>query len=348
MRARNAGFTLIELLVVIAIIAVLIALLLPAVQAAREAARRIQCVNNLKQIGVALHNYHDAIGVLPFGNSGRTFPPKGPKPLLWACTETGPLTMLLPFIEQCPLYDAINVQIDNCMNGWPPGWSRAYIDANSTAFGTQIGTLLCPSDGTTPAPDGWSYSNYAANAGTSWSLTNITDGPFYITSAVSFAGIRDGLSQTAAFSEHILGTGGSSTGALNRLTGLWVRPENTSTSQADLEQWCDLSNPPGASYSSTWGPDPWASTHWNNGYRHVFGPNHISCQEGFDPIDWIYGVQSGGYSRMLNPPTSFHPGGVNLLLCDGSVRFIKESIDRANWRALGTRSGQEVVSGSAF
>src|SRR5262249_26323102 len=123
MSTRRTGFTLIELLVVIAIIAVLLALLLPAVQAAREAVRRAQCVNNLKQIGIALHNYHDAVGVLPFGSSGRTFPPRGPKPLLWACASVGPLTMLLPFMEQRPLYDAMNFQIDNCSNGSPTGWS---------------------------------------------------------------------------------------------------------------------------------------------------------------------------------------------------------------------------------
>jgi prepilin-type N-terminal cleavage/methylation domain-containing protein/prepilin-type processing-associated H-X9-DG protein len=336
-KPRRTGFTLIELLVVIAIIAVLLSLLLPAVQAAREAARRMQCVNNLKQIGIALHNYHDAIGTLPFGNSGRTFPPRGRKPLLWACAETGPLTMLLPFIEQRPLYDAINLQIDNCQNGWPPGWSWSYLEANSTAFGTPIGDLLCPSDGITPPPDGWSYSNYMANAGTRWTLTNMNDGPFYITSRVSFAMIPDGLSQTAAFSEYKM------------TPGILQQPGNTPGDQAGFERWCDLPDPPGGIYDpNVWGPDPWASTHWNTGYRHVLTPNHVTCMAFFDPIDWIYGVRSGAGSYILNPPSSYHPGGVNLLLCDGSVRFIKETINRATWRALGTRGGQEVVSTSDF
>src|SRR5438046_2551045 len=106
MSGKRNAFTLIELLVVIAIIGVLIGLLLPAVQAAREAARRIQCVNNLKQVGLALHSYHEAVRVLPFGSSGRTYPPKGPKPLLWSCRQSGPMTMLLPFLEERPLFDA--------------------------------------------------------------------------------------------------------------------------------------------------------------------------------------------------------------------------------------------------
>ncbi len=82
------------------------------------------------------------------------------------------------------------------------------------------------------------------------------------------------------------------------------------------------------------------------GYRHVFTPNHAACFEYFDPIDHVYGMRSGAYARMVNPPTSYHPGGVNVLFLDGSVHFIKETIDRAPWRALGTRCGGEVVSAS--
>ena len=250
MTKRHAGFTLIELLVVIAIIAVLISLLLPAVQAAREAARRISCFNNLKQIGLALANYHGSIGVYPFGASGRTFPPRGPKPLLWSCNQASPLAMILPFMEQQTIFNACNYQVDNCLNGWVPSFPRTYLDVNATAFGTKISAYLCPSEVYSP-PDGyWAYTNYKANFGTSWNLQNVTDGPFFITSWLTAATITDGLSQTAAFSEHAFGTGQDVTGTPDPMTTYIIRPENTSTSQADLERWCELPNPPGATMTS--------------------------------------------------------------------------------------------------
>ena len=95
---------------------------------------------------------------------------------------------------------------------------------------------------------------------------------------------------------------------------------------------------------SSGGDRAWGSADF--GYRHVFTPNHDACYEYFDPIDHVYGIRSGEDTRMVNPPTSYHPGGVNVLFLDGSVHFIKETIDRAPWRALGTRAGQEVISAS--
>jgi len=341
--ARRSGFTLIELLVVIAIIAILISLLLPAVQAAREAARRISCSNNLKQIGLALANYHEALGVYPFGMGARTFPPRGPKPAIWGCSETSPHAMILPYLEQQPVYSAINFQVDNCLNGWP-NFPRTYLDVNATAFGTQINTFLCASESLSPPPGYWGYANYVANFGTTWWTVDVTDGPFYIISRTSAASVRDGLSQTAAFSERAFGTGDVVSGLSDPLTTWAIRP-NTSSSQADLEGWCDQSPPAGAAYGSR-GPEIWG--YGGLGYRHVFTPNHHTCYDRQDPSYLVYGFWAGDAVRIVNPPTSHHPGGVNVLFLDGSVHFVKETINRPTWRALGTRSGGEVVSASEF
>jgi len=150
-KRRAKGFTLIELLVVIAIIAVLIALLLPAVQAAREAARRAQCVNNLKQIGIALHGYHDATGILPWG--------QGPK----NDNDWGPAAFILPYMEQTPLYNALNFGRDA---GGVNGFAKHGNKLNSTGQLANIKTLLCPSDidRTSPAEG---RLNYMGNAGSS-------------------------------------------------------------------------------------------------------------------------------------------------------------------------------------
>lgn len=339
MRTSRKGFTLVELLVAITIIGLLIALLLPAIHAAREAARSAQCKNNLRQIGIALQNYHTSIGCFPFGASGRTFPPKGPKPLLWSCAETGPLVMLLPQLDQTPLFNAINTQIDNCLTGYPSGYSNAYTAANETAFSIRITSFLCPAE-TVPIKDNaWGSANYVASYGTSWHTTMPTDGAFHIMSRVTFAMIRDGSSNTAAFSERAMGTSEDDL-AINPMRTYLRKPENSSSNQADLEAWCNLPNPPQAAVAN-YIPLRWPSA--GADYRHVLAPNRVSCYQYVDPSEHIYGVRVGGYGRMLNPASSYHPSGVHVLFCDGSVRFLKDSIDRATWRALGTRAGNEVI-----
>jgi prepilin-type N-terminal cleavage/methylation domain-containing protein/prepilin-type processing-associated H-X9-DG protein len=324
---RRRGFTLIELLVVVAIIGVLIAILLPAVQMAREAMRRASCTNNLKQIGVALHNYMDAHGSLPFGTVGRTYPPAGPKPLLWSCVSLSTNVMLLPYLDQSALFEKYNFQIDNCLNGYP-GWvPNTYNDANGTAFKSIVGVFACPSEA---LPVDAGRGNYAPNWGTNWSVTNATDGPFHILSRYRLKDIVDGTTKTAAFSE------------LAARGEVLVRPSGSSANQKALETWCELGDPPGATHYKM-GPYTWLT---GEGYRHVFGPNKFrECQEYFDPMDHIYGVNMGSWLRKIDGPSSYHPGGVNVVLFDGSVQFVSDSVNRIVFRGLGTRAGGESIDG---
>jgi prepilin-type N-terminal cleavage/methylation domain-containing protein len=273
---RRRGFTLIELLVVIAIIGVLIALILPAVQTAREEARRLQCTNNLKQIGLALHNYHDAVGVLPFGIGARMFPGGSSKPLLWSCDPVMICALLLPYLEQQSLYDEFNFNIDHCLNGYPSHISNAYTLANTTTYGRRVAVLLCPSDDL--QPDKIGRSNYTANFGTSWNALTPTDGPFHIASRYKFQHISDGLAKTAAFSERH----SKSTGYVP--SGLNVFPQ--STGQPAFETWCRAGAGGGATLSTGGGVGM-------IGYRHVFGPNRYACAASFDPIEHIYGPSAG-------------------------------------------------------
>ena len=206
MRKVRGGFTLIELLVVIAIIAVLIGLLLPAVQAAREAARRAQCVNNLKQLGLAAHNYLSAMGAFPPGIVTTTAGGSYQTPYAtW--TAWSAQAMLLPYLEQTPLYNAANFSWACCFDGAPS-------DAvNSTVYLTRIGPFLCPSDGKAGQQN---INSYVASLGSSTRQgnaggTGITNGIFQVydsqsrSSSVTIAAVTDGTSNTIAFGEALVG-----------------------------------------------------------------------------------------------------------------------------------------------
>src|SRR5262245_11565819 len=209
--STHQGFTLIELLVVIAIIAILIALLLPAVQAAREAARRASCVNNLKQLGLALHNYHDAFQCLPFGKGGDYMAvlPDAPVYARWSTHS-----QILPYLEQKPLYDAINFSLPPetpDIGAMGMGFMPPYVDpnrANMTATRVLVSAFICPSEG---AGGPWPAANsYVGNEG-SWLCDaceqtpstiapgELPRGPFYNRSCVRLASMTDGTSQTAWF-----------------------------------------------------------------------------------------------------------------------------------------------------
>ena len=323
MRHRRSAFTLIELLVVIAIIAVLIALLLPGVQAAREAARRMQCVNNLKQVGLALHNYHDVVGCLPLG---RTVPYN---------FSFSPLARFLPFIEQANLGNALN-------------YNLAYNDpTNSTVMNTSLNMFLCPSDASPAIPAGTGGgTNYRNNEGTSvvmWygasDATNVNggmpapNGLFFANLQCRIADVTDGLSNTAAYSEHVIGDFNQSTSTDKSDTyapgthpttsdEAWAQCKATDTTNLSLQGYSNVGAPWVYGYHST-------SSYW-----HSAPPNARSCM--FPP------------SRISTTANSRHPGGVNVLMADGSARFIKDTVNISAWRAVGTRNGGEVIGADSF
>jgi prepilin-type N-terminal cleavage/methylation domain-containing protein len=355
MRHHRRAFTLIELLVVIAIIAVLIALLLPAVQAAREAGRRAQCVNNLKQIGLAIHNYHDTFQCLPFGKGPdyMAIDPNAPIYARWSAHS-----QILPFIEQRALFDSINFSLppDTPDLGVPgmgdmmPPYTSPNA-SNVTSTRVMVSAFLCPSDA--GGVSGWVASTcYSANEGcwlcdaceatpSTVAPGELPRGPFYNKSCVRLSGFVDGTSQTALFSERRRGRG-----TPDPKSDLFQM--NNATSLNQTYQTCNALNPSMAMvYTSSVGM-AWAIGDMScTTYNHVSTPNTRSC------AGTGMGMGMMGEDAMINmavqlPPSSFHPGGVNVLIGDGGVRFVKDGITLNAWRSLSTRNGGEIISGDSL
>jgi prepilin-type N-terminal cleavage/methylation domain-containing protein/prepilin-type processing-associated H-X9-DG protein len=335
-RRLKLGFTLIELLVVIAIIAVLVALLLPAVQQAREAARRSQCKNNLKQIGLALHNYHDA---------AKCFPPES----IWAFTPAGGgamqarnytwITMILPYLDQAPLYNSINFS--------QPIWGQML--NGKTIVSTQLPVLTCPSDYGVPIGQSANKGKmgvtcYAGAEGYDWWTRNADGlgGIFTLNFATRISDIPDGTTNTIIVGE--CNANGYTNGGHQRVGTGVIRAGNNSVFRPAFVSppYSDSQGSAGNAWPSPDGANnPQTSWAWWEGAPYAYKPTYLHCF---------------GFNAEWPGAGSVHVGGCHFLMADGSVQFLSQSINYPGeasnnyvngagvWGALNTTKGGEVVS----
>lgn len=309
---RRGAFTLIELLVVIAIIAILIALLVPAVQKVREAAARMQCSNNLKQIGLGLHNYHGVYKAFPVGSNPNGFTV---------------VALFLPYVEQQNVYNQINFN------------ALATDPSNAGPTAQVIPILVCPSDSTTWAPAGQAGNNYFANYGTNidfFQTHAVANGVFGLrdTTGVRITDITDGSSNTAAFSE--LKKGDWNNAVYSPQDWLNTSSAGLPSNVDQALSICQSINPANLKYQWFSGGGEWlADSDSGTAYIHCGLPNSTNCAF---PANLTFCINASSYHT---------GGGVNLLLADGSVHFVTNSITLPTWRALGTRNGSELI-GSDF
>ena len=333
MKIRTRGFTLIELLVVIAIIAILIALLLPAVQQAREAARRTQCKNNLKQIGLALHNYESTHSILPAGTFNGGTVATGQVP-----NNASPIPMIMPFIEQGNAYTLFDFNSD--INGSA---------SNLAARQQNMAMFNCPSHPSvapfvlspTQCPNGCGTTTYAQSLGNNANYAS-NNGPFGRRYGAKFRDFTDGMSNTGLFAEIRLGP---STGTGNTSGVLAVTNPNYYNTATDLAFGTWDASATGDTIAVA-ACDNAATTNWlyrgKQYYRGLVIPTYYShtLTPNSRRHDCIRGT---GLDRGHLATRSYHVGGSQLVLGDGSVRFASENIDENVWRAVGSKGDGEVI-----
>ena len=363
MQRTRRGFTLIELLVVIAIIAVLIALLLPAVQAAREAARRIQCTNNLKQLGLAFANYESTNTCYPssaifLAGSGACAGPGA----LRSCQNTPWFVLMLPYIEQSSLYNAFNASIGS---EGPVALGVPGLTTNSTVMQTRIASFQCPSDNTQTfnmttlaglGLSGLSWSMTKGNYGVNWGNTDFgqalagltttafpsaslhLQSPFGInTSAtgpnlVRVASVTDGLSNTQFAGEMLQGAQDDVRGSLF-ITLAGACSFMTRFTPNSYQDYVALLQ-------------PWASAGVKTAGSSVDNLYAGLCDS--QPVQQLGCINNSSEGSDFNGSRSRHPGGVNLIFGDGSVRFVKNSISPPTWIAIGSIGAGEVISSDSY
>jgi prepilin-type N-terminal cleavage/methylation domain-containing protein/prepilin-type processing-associated H-X9-DG protein len=386
-RPRPA-FTLIELLVVIAIIGVLIALLLPAVQSARESARRTQCLNNLKQLALAVNSYITQQNFLPAQTTENTSVIAGTINVQW---WTPWMAGLLPHIEQEPMYNALNFNLPMLEAASPLS------GANTTVALMKLSVLLCPSESLDRQPNfafssgGPGYtgqfaaSNYACNYGGPAMIKSCTGtivpnkvknnvvfnqitqsggNPPATAGPIRVQNITDGMSMTALLSEHLLAndnfqsqtvpvTPGGPTGkrALFPVSFNVVLDQGSSSNAQTFLNACKgLAATTQATSTGSFGTQWLLSSDFataNNAYVHFMPPNSSSCAGTPDSSTYISNSTWGGIGAAITA-TSNHPGGVQVAFGDGSVKFIKDSVDVQTWWALGTRAGKEIIGADSY
>ncbi len=350
------GFTLIELLVVIAIIAVLIALLLPAVQQAREAARRSQCKNNLKQIGLALHNYHDVHNRFVYGKGGTRGGGDSSR-LDGNYERRSGLVSLMPFLEQTAYYNRI--ESGDSGAGVPPGGAAPWSSWNG--YDQRMGFLSCPTDPGITAQKGvcsyaFSRGDFIGTNDVTGRDAGVTNGLFGRHHCVKISDVTDGTSNTIAFSERVqasfgIGSSASPTiqqGILTSVSSITTNPGSCIAQVAAVSQGNRFTTASAVKgkFSAVWcdgQPE-------NTSFHTVTPPNGPSCSNDANG--------SSDSAVSLLSASSYHTGGVHALMADGAVRFISDSIDTGNlgvattlggrspygiWGALGTKAGGEVV-----